>query len=143
MYGEPGRVQQYLDKAVAVQGENVGHHAWSALAYGMAGDKEATRKAADAIEEADGGSALVNTFDGLALLVAGDHEAAGAALTRSGLQSPMSRALMAWCQKEMGHEAEARNFAESVLNDSQFVVNDLNFTFARLILSAYDLNPNE
>ena len=143
MYGESDRVQQYLDKAVAVQGENVGHHAWSALAYGMAGDKEATRKAADAIEEVDGGSALVNTFDGLALLVAGDHEAAGAALTRSGLQSPMSRALMAWCQKEMGHEAEARNFAESVLNDSQFVVNDLNFTFARLILSAYDLNPNE
>ncbi len=132
MFGKAEMVEQHLEKAAALQTTGGGHHFWATIAHGMAGHKEATREAADAFAGAVGKGSWTHALNGLAHLVAGEHEAAEAALLASNLDAAFQRAIMARCQKEMGHEAQARAFSDAVMADSGFTVYNLGFAFARL-----------
>jgi len=135
--GNRDRVQDHLDKALEFQDVNAGHHAASALAHGLSGDSKATEKSARAFEEAvsSGTNTFVHTLNGLSLLVGGKAQEAEAELILTGLQDPWSNAIMAWCQKEMGHEAEAEGFERSVLADNQFTAFNVGFSLARRSLT--------
>lgn len=135
--GNRDQVQAHLDKALEFQDVNAAQHSWSAVAYGLSGDADAAEKSASAFEEAVSGGAnnFVHTLKGLALLVAGNPQEAEAELIRSGLQDPWSNAFMAWCQKEMDHEAEAEGFERSVMADNQFTALNVGFSLARLSLT--------
>ena len=135
--GNRDYVQAHLDKALEFQDVNAAQHSWSAVAYGLSGNADAAEKSASAFEEAVSGGAnnFVHTLKGLALLVAGNPQKAEDELIRSGLQDPWSNAFMAWCQKEMDHEAEAEGFERNIMADNQFTALNVGFSLARLSLT--------
>jgi tetratricopeptide (TPR) repeat protein len=134
MYGDKSMIATHISRATELQSQNVTNHAWEAIAYGIAGDVDAARKATRAFDDATRGNNFTMTLDGLVLLVSGEHAAAEKTLMESGLNNPWATAFMVRCQKEMGNKAEAVSLERDIMANTQFTANNFGYTLSRLTL---------
>lgn len=134
LFGAAENIPAHISRATELAEGAANNHAWAALAYGIAGNADAARRAALAFDEATDGNEFTRTLDGVVAVAARRYADAERILIESGLDDPWAMAFMARAQQEMGHTAEALALESEILADHGFTVVNFNYTLSRLML---------
>jgi tetratricopeptide (TPR) repeat protein len=134
LYGGTENIPLHIAKAKELAPNSANNDAWAAIAYGIAGNADAARRAARAFEESSGGNEIARTFDGVVAVAAGRYADAERILMESGLDDPWAMAFMARTQHELGHATEALALESEIMADHEYTVVNFSYTLPRLML---------